>query len=75
MQLKLVTKAVNSLWSKKDKENLGYLPKSSCSEMVEDALTQLGQAKLFDSATFEFVFDLIIVAADIAFGVISKEDL
>lgn len=75
MQLKLVTKAVDSQWQKKDKENLGVLSKAVCSEMVEAALTQIGQAKLFDSQTFEFAFDLIIVAADIAFGVITKEDL
>ena len=75
MQLKLITKAVDSQWKKKDKEGLGTLSKAICSEMVEDALTQIGQQKLFDSKTFEFAFDLIIVAADIAFGVLTKEDL
>ena len=43
--------------------------------MVEEALTQLNQQKLFNPDTFNFAFDIFTVAADILVGKISKEDL
>ena len=75
MQISLITKAVTPIWAKKDTQNLGYITKTQCCELVQDALKAIGQEKYYDEKTFAQAFDFIILAGDIASGNVKVDDI
>ena len=75
MQISLITKAVTPIWAKKDTKNLGYITKTQCCEIVQDALKAIGQEKYYDEKTFAQAFDVIILAGDIASGNVKVDDI
>lgn len=75
IQLQLITKAVTVIWKQRDPENLGYISKADCGDMVKTVLKKIGQAKIYNQESFESTFDMVIVVADLNAGVINKAQM
>jgi len=75
LQLKMIGKAVEPLWLMKDTENVGYLTRDQTGELVEAVLAKIGQQALFNKEKFGLAFDMFMLAADLASGKITQEDI
>ena len=75
MQMKGIAMALEPLWKMKDKENVGHLTRDQTGELVEAVLTKIGQEAAFNKASFEHAFDMFILAADVASGKITQDDI
>ena len=75
LQIAMIGKAVEPLWKMKDTENVGHLTRDQTGELVEAVLAKIGQQALFNKEKFGYAFDMFIMAADLASGKITQDDI
>ena len=59
MQLQMIEKAIDPIWSKYDTEGAGAVSKSQCQDMVVLALEQIKMSQHFNQAAFDKLFEQV----------------